>query len=174
MLASTSQAKTPQRSVVSPETPLSPAAATGMFGLDLMRAQGPGNLVLSPDSIATALAMTGTGGVGRTAQEIARTLHLKGPTALAAVGDLQRSITAGQAAAAAGDPEPPTLEIANGLFLQQGLPFAPAFLSGAQQRFGAAPQTVDFAANPTGALELCCHPRPSWRCERWAPPAFRC
>lgn len=118
-----------------------------------MRAQGPGNLVLSPDSVAAALAMTGTGGVGRTAGEIARTLHLKGPTALAAVGDLQRAIVARQAAAAAADPEPPTLEIANGLFLQQGLPFAPAFLSGALQRFGAAPETVDFAGDPTGALE---------------------
>lgn len=143
--ASASQAKTP--------TPLSPGTATGGFGLDLMRAQGPGNLVLSPDSVAAALAMTGTGGVGRTAEEIARTLHLKGPAALAAVGDLQRAILARQAAAAAGDPEPPTLEIANGLFLQQGLPFAPAFLSGAQQRFGAVPATVDFEGNPTGALE---------------------
>lgn len=152
-LVSASQAKTPRHSVASPDTPLAPAAATGEFGLDLMRAQGPGNLVLSPDSVAAALAMTGTGGAGRTAEEIARTLHLKGPAALAAVGDLQRAITAGQAAAAAGDSEPPTLEIANGLFLQQGLPLAPAFLSGAQQRFGAAPETVDFAANPTGALE---------------------
>jgi serpin B len=152
-LASTSQAKTPKRAVASPNAYLAPAAATGAFGLDLIRAQGPGNLVLSPDSVAAALAMTGTGGVGHTAEEIARTLHLKGPTALAAVGDLQRAITAGQAAAAAGDAEPPTLEIANGLFLQQGLPFAPAFLSGAQQRFGAAPETVDFAANPAGALE---------------------
>jgi serpin B len=152
-LASTSQAKTPKHSVSSPDASLAPATATGAFGLDLMRAQGPGNLVLSPDSVAAALAMTGTGGVGPTAQEIAHTLHLKGPTALAAVGDLQRAITAGQAAAAAGDAEPPTLEIANGLFLQQGLLFAPAFLSGAQQRFGAAPETVDFSANPTGALE---------------------
>ncbi|HWM64649.1 MAG TPA: serpin family protein [Solirubrobacterales bacterium] len=152
-LVSTSQAKTPKHPVASPDTSLAPAVATGAFGLDLMRAQGPGNLVLSPDSVATALAMTGTGGVGRTAEEIAHVLHLKGSTALAAVGDLQRAIAAGQAAAAAGNAEPPTLEIANGLFLQQGLPFAPAFLSGAQQRFGAAPEAVDFAANPTGALE---------------------
>ena len=152
-LASTSQAKAPKQSNSSLDISLAPAAATGAFGLDLMRAQGPGNLVLSPDSVAAALAMTGAGGVGRTAEEIARVLHLKGPTALAAVGDLQRAIIAGQATAAAGDSEPPTLEIANGLFLQQGLPFAPAFLSGAQQRFGAAPETVDFSANPTGALE---------------------
>jgi serpin B len=118
-----------------------------------MRTQEPGNLVLSPDSVAAALAMTGTGGVGRTAEEIARTLHLKGPVALPAVGDLQRAIVAGQAAAAAGDPEAPTLESANGLFLQQGLPFKPAFLNGAQQRFGAAPETVDFKNDPTGARD---------------------
>jgi serpin B len=152
-LASTSQAATPRHSIAAPDTPLAPATAIGGFGLDLMRAQGSGNLVLSPDSVAAALAMTGAGGVGRTAGEIARTLHLKGPIAFAAVGDLQRAIAAGQAAAAVGDSEPPTLEIANGLFLQQGLRFAPAFLSGAQQRFGAAPETVDFAGNPTGALE---------------------
>lgn len=147
-----SQAKTPKRPVASPKS-LAPAAATGALGLDLMRAQGPGNLVLSPDSVAAALAMTGTGGVGRTTREIARTLHLKGPTDLAAVGDLQRAIATGQAAAAVGDPEPPTLEIANGLFLQQGLPFKPAFLSGALQRFRAAPETIDFEGDPTGALD---------------------
>lgn len=153
-LTSTSQAKTPKHPTASPHKSLvAPAAATGAFGLDLLRTQGPGNLVLSPDSIAAALAMTGTGGVGRTAEEIAHTLHLKGPIALASVGDLQRAIIAGQAAAAAGDPEPPTLEIANGLFLQQGLPFEPAFLSGALQRFGAAPETVDFVGNPTGARD---------------------
>jgi serpin B len=151
--ASTSQAKAPKHSAASPDAPLAPGVATGAFGLDLMRAQGPGNLVLSPDSVAAALAMTGTGGVGRTPEEIARTLHLKGPTALAAVGDLQRAIAARQAAAAAGDPEPPTLEIANGLFLQQGLPFAPTFLSGVQQRFGATPETVDFTGAPQGALD---------------------
>ena len=52
-----------------------------------------------------------------------------------------------------GDPDPPTLAIANGLFLQQGLPFEPAFLSGAQRRFDAAPETVDFAGDPTGSVE---------------------
>lgn len=152
-LTSTSEARAPNRAAASPLTAFAPAAATGAFGLDLMRAQPPGNVVLSPDSVAAALALTGTGGAGRTAAEIARTLHLKGPAAFPAVGDLQRAIAAGQAAAAMGDPEAPTLEIANGLFLQQGLPFDPAFLTGAQQHFGAAPEIVDFAGNPTAALE---------------------
>lgn len=150
---STSQAQARTPTAASRHAGLAPAAATGAFGLDLMRAQGPGNLVLSPDSVAAALAMTGTGAAGSTAAEIARTLHLKGPAVFPAVGDLQRAIAAGQAAAAVGDPEPPTLEIANGLFLQQGLPFEPTFLSAVQQHFGAAPETVDFTGDPTGALE---------------------
>ncbi len=152
-LAGTSQAKGPTHVRAAPSATFAPAAATGAFGLDLMRAQGAGNLVLSPDSVAAALAMTGTGGARSTAAEISRTLHLKGPADFAAVGDLQRAIAAGQAAAAVGDPEPPTLEIASGLFLQQGLPLEPAFLSGAQQHFGAVPEAVDFTGDPTGALD---------------------
>jgi serpin B len=152
-LTSASQAKTSKRPGASPSMPLAPALATGAFGLDLMRAQAPGNLVLSPDSVAAALALTGTGGVGNTAREIAHTLHLKDPTELPTVGDLQRAIATEQAAVAGDDPEAPTLEIANGLFLQRGLPFQPAFLSGARQRFGAAPEIVDFEGNRTGALE---------------------
>jgi serine protease inhibitor len=149
---STSQAKQPKRPVASQPSSFAPAPATGAFGLDLMRAQGPGNVVLSPDSVAAALALAGTGAVGRTAAEIADVLHLKGPSVLATMGDLQRAIVAGQVAAAVGDPEPPTLEIANGLFLQQGVPFSPGFLAGAQQGFGAAPETVDFWGDPIGAL----------------------
>lgn len=150
--AAASQAKQ-RKPAPAPLPALAPATATGAFGLDLLRAHGPGNVVLSPDSIAATLAMTGTGAAGSTAAEIARTLHLKGPGEFAAVGDLQGGIAAGEAAAASGDPEPPTLEIADGLFLQAGIPFEPAFLSGAQRHFGAAPETVDFAGNPTGALE---------------------
>ncbi|HEY7256826.1 MAG TPA: serpin family protein [Solirubrobacterales bacterium] len=131
---------------------LGPAAATGAFGLDLMRAEGPGNLVLSPDSIAAALAMTGSGAAGSTADEIAATLHLRGPAAFAEVGNLQRTIAAEQASAAGGDPEAPTLDIANGLFLQQGLPVEPAFLSGLGPHFGATPEVVDFAGDPAAAV----------------------
>jgi serpin B len=140
-----------------PEAPPSegfrPAVATGAFGLDLLRAAEPGNVVLSPDSVAAALAMTGTGARGQTADEIARTLRLKGPSAFSSVGDLQLAITAGQAAAARSDPDAPTLDIANGLFLQQGFPFDPAFLGGTQDHFGATPETVDFANDPRGALD---------------------
>jgi serpin B len=43
--------------------------------------------------------------------------------------------------------------LANGLFLQQGFAVEPAFLSGLQQHFGAAPETLDFLGNPAGARD---------------------
>jgi serpin B len=151
--AAGAQAGTPKHRGSPAPTTFGPAVATGAFGLDLLRSQPPGNAVLSPDSVAAALAMTGTGAVGRTATEMAETMHLKGPTAFSAVGDLQGAILAGQAAAAAGDPEPPTLEIADGLFVQQGLSVAAPFLAGIQQHFGGTPEAVDFSGDPNGALE---------------------
>jgi len=123
---------------------LAPAAATAPFGLSLMRSLGAGNLVLSPDSIAAALAMAGSGAAGQTASQMAKVLHLGSPLAFAAVGQLQDAIAAEQLAAAHGDPEAATLELANGLFIQQGHSPKPPFLAGLKEHFGAAPQTVDF------------------------------
>jgi serpin B len=141
-----------KRAAEPPPPALGPAAATAAFGLDLLRAQPSGNLVLSPDSVAAALAMTGTGAAGGTAAQIARTLHLRGPARFAAVGRLQRTIAKEQSAAAGGDPKAPTLGIANGLFLQQGFPTRPTFVSGLQQHFGVVPSFVDFSGDPAGAL----------------------
>ena|SRR5690349_3530326 len=47
-----------------PPKPRSSAEATAALGLDLLRELPPGNAVVSPDSIATALAMAGTGARG--------------------------------------------------------------------------------------------------------------
>lgn len=131
---------------------LSPGPASGVFGLGLLRVQPPGNVVLAPGSIATALAMAGTGATGPTAAQMARALHLRGPAAFGAVGKLQRSIASEQAAVGEGRPNAPTLAMANGLFLQQGFPLKPAFLSGLRQRFGATPEAVDFAGNLPGSI----------------------
>lgn len=152
-LASTSQAKAPKHAATSPQPALGAAAATAAFGLDLMRAQSPGNLVLSPDSVAAALAMAGTGAAGRTATEIGGTLHLSGPDAFGAVGHLQHTIAATQASVGSGHPNAPTLNLADGLFLQQGLPVKPLFLSGLQQDFGVAPEPVDFEGDPFGSID---------------------
>jgi serpin B len=153
----------PPRRPVSPRRPASPrhearsgparspAAATAAFGLDLLGKLPPGNVVISPDSIATALAMAGTGARGETGAQIAAALHLKGPTRFDSIGGLQRDVFAAQAAAAAGHPSAPTLTIANGLFVQQGYALAPAFVGGLSEHFGAAPEAVDFAGDPPGA-----------------------
>jgi serpin B len=56
------------------------AHADAAFGTDLyQRLAGPGNLVLSPASIAAALRMALIGARGETAAELARALHLPGP-----------------------------------------------------------------------------------------------
>ncbi len=131
-----------------------PAAATGALGLDLLRRLGAGgNTVLSPDSIATAVAMTGTGARGVTAQQMAATLHVAAPSAFRGFGVLQSTITAEQAAAAAGDPQPPQLDIANALFVQDSYPLESAFTTGLANNFGAAPQPVDFIDDPTASLQ---------------------
>jgi serpin B len=127
--------------------------ATGAFGLELMRRLSGGNLVFSPDSIAAALAMAGSGAGGQTAEQIAHVLQLSSPGDFAEVGQLQSSISAEQLAAAGDDPEAPTLEIANGLFVQQGFSLREPFLSGVQRSFGAAPQTVDFGGGGASAVE---------------------
>jgi serpin B len=122
----------------------SPAQATAAFGLSLMRRLPSGNLVFSPDSVAAAMAMTGTGAAGQTATQIARALDLSSPASFAAVGRLQLAIAAEQDALAHGSPEAPILNIANGLFVQQGFALQAPFAAGLAQSFGASPQPVDF------------------------------
>jgi len=57
-------------------------AADAAFGTDLYaKLAGPGNLVISPASIAAALRMALIGARGQTATEMARVLHLPGPEA---------------------------------------------------------------------------------------------
>lgn len=139
---------------VVPVPTYAPPAATGALGLDLLQRLGAGgNTVLSPDSIATALAMAGTGARGATAQQMAATLHVAAPSAFPEFGALRSTITAEQAAAAAGDPQPPQLDIANALFVQQSYPFESAFTTGLASSFGAAPQPVDFAGDPTASVQ---------------------
>jgi serpin B len=118
-----------------------PAPATAAFGLDLMRHLGSGNLVFSPDSVSAALAMVGIGARGATAGQIASTIRVTSPAAFPRVGDLQRTLKQEQSQGS----EAPTLEIADGLFLQQGFEPLGPFLSSLGQHFGAAPQLVDFA-----------------------------
>ena len=86
---------------------LTPGQSTAALGLDLLRRLPAGNIVFSPDSIETALAMAGTGARGATATQIAHVLHLHSPQAFGSVGRLQARITSEQSSAAGGDPDAP-------------------------------------------------------------------
>ena len=99
-----------------------------------------GNLFFSPFSISTCLAMTYTGARGKTATQMAQTLHFTtNQIQLAAsFGRLQRQLIS--------EPTKPAIELnlANGLWAQPDHPFLPAFLNVAQEQFRATVRPADF------------------------------
>src|SRR4051812_6471844 len=130
-------------------------AALDAFAIDLYRrlASTPGNLVLSPYSIAVALAMTRAGANGETARQIDAVLRAS------VAGDLDAGHNAIDQAIAKrpgkykiGD-QTYELELAtaNRLWGQKGFSFEPAFLDRLATAYGAGMQIVDYktAAEPS-------------------------
>lgn len=123
------------------------AQSSNAFGFDLyrrLRAQ-PGNLVVSPASITTALAMTWGGARGETAAEMRKVLHLDGTPdeVMAASGQLARSLQ---------DPARPLVfHIANQLFGEQSYTLEPVYLRAVKDAFGAPVELVDFKKAPEKA-----------------------
>lgn len=119
------------------------------FALDLyLRLQPrPGNLFFSPHSISKALAMTYTGSLGQTQEEMAGTLHLSLPpeTLHPAFGDLQAHLNAVQAKGHI------TLSVANSLWGQRGEEFLDAFLELTKRHYGAGINMVDYVKDTEGA-----------------------
>jgi serpin B len=132
---------------------LAPATATEKFAVDLLESGPSGNVVYSPDSIATALAMAGIGARGPTAVQMAKALDLPGPRPLGSFGLLQSAIAVGEGEIAAAHPAAaPTLKLADGLFAQAGLPLKPKYVERLQRFFAASVNSVDFEGDPLGAL----------------------
>lgn len=102
-----------------------PPPPAGDFTFDLYRraAEKEGNLVLSPYSVAAALAMVREGARGATADEMARVLGTA-PPAVDAVGS--------------------RLDVANSVWLQSGFAVKPDYTSLLQSRYGAVAEQVDF------------------------------
>lgn len=109
----------------------------------------PGNLFISPYSIASALAMTYGGAAGQTAEQMAGVLHLAGPAdqSHAAMEALLQQINP------AGEQRPYTLISANALWLQRGVEFRKEYLTLVEQRYDAGLYSVDFAGAPARAAE---------------------
>lgn len=118
------------------------AEQNNVFALDLYSRlkTARGNLFFSPYSISTALGMTYTGAHGNTAKQMANVFHFDSdPTKVAnQFSQLQEHF-----ANLARQPGV-ELNIANGLWAQQGYPFLPKFLNFATNQFSANLQHADF------------------------------
>lgn len=131
-----------------------------LFAGDLYRqvATKPGNLVLSPYSVAIALGMTLVGANGRTAAEMGEVLRAerlgdrwhKGLNAVTAGTDAR----AGEQERADGSKATVELATANQLFGQQGVGWEADFLDLLAKEYGAGLRTVDYetAAEEARAL----------------------
>jgi serpin B len=98
-----------------------------------------GNVVYSPYSISTALAMTYAGARGKTAQEMAKVLHFTLPE-----GRLHRAGGALTRDLSRGDKRGYQLHVANALWGQKGYPFRKDFLRLTRTNYGAGLSEVDF------------------------------
>ncbi len=112
------------------------------FAIELYQslAVKPGNIVVSPYSISSALAMTYAGARGRTADDMKAVLHFDLPAdklhpALGGVSDSFQT---------AGKNRPYELNIANALWSQRGMALEPAFLDITGKSYGAGVREVDF------------------------------
>lgn len=127
------------------------------FGHDLygVAAKDGGNVVISPLSIAAAFSMARAGAGGTTASEIDQVLHFPATARDSAMNALMRDLAtrdnapprpAPAAKRSAGPPADPIVTVANGLFVQHGLPVGDAFLHTLAAEYGAGVRTVDFSS----------------------------
>jgi serpin B len=123
-----------------------------LFGADLYRLlaeqAGQGNVVFSPTSIVTALAMTYAGANGTTAQEMADTLHfsLTGDALHKAFNSLDSALESRswQQKNPEGKDEGVLVKTANSLWAQQDLSFEQRFLDSLAANYGAGVRLVDY------------------------------
>jgi len=141
---------------VGPQTQAAAVIATDRLALELLpRLGGDGNLVFSPYSIQTALAMLDQGAAGSTATQMANVLGGQGGPELAAANGvlaarLRTAVTAPQGAPASDAAQ---LLSADALWVESGLPLEQPFQTALQQDFGAAPQTASFSSDPDGVRQ---------------------
>ena len=127
--------------------PRAAAAADAAFGSDLYHvlAEDAADTVFSPASVASALRMALCGARGRTAEELARALHLDGsPGADEVAADTLRLASPGATSPAA------TFRAPNTVWVQSGLPTRAEFTA-ALSRAAATFTDADFAGNPEAA-----------------------
>jgi serpin B len=124
------------------------------FAVDLYQVLGKqdGNLILSPYSISLALAMTFAGANAQTATQMASTLYFTLPPDQlhASFNQLDQNIQP-QGNSASPDQQPLQLNIANGVWAQQGHPFQQTFLDLISRNYGAGIHLADFITKAEAA-----------------------
>ena len=131
---------------------LSASAGMNAFGADLYgvlaKTAGNGNLVFSPASIETALAMVYAGAAGDTAKEMAATLHfqLQGDTLHQAFNSLDALLESRswQGKTPDGRAEGVLVKTADSLWAQKDLGIEKLFLDTLAKDYGAGVRLVDF------------------------------
>jgi serpin B len=131
-------------------------AGVNAFGFELLRRAIPAgaNGVLSPASIALALAMARAGARGATAAQMDAVLRNPANSNdagwLEPLGHALASLT-GTFTDAAGKDALVTVRVANAPFVQGDLELEPAYLDVLASRFGAGVRLVDYMADPEAA-----------------------
>jgi serpin B len=133
--------------VAGPDAVAKLARSSNAFGFDLYQRlrQKPGNLVISPASLTTALSMPWGGARGETAAQMRTVLHLEGTAdeVMEASGQLSRSLQ---------DPARPIVfRIANQLFGEKAYKLVPAYVEKTKASFGAPVELLDFKKAPEQA-----------------------
>jgi serpin B len=119
------------------------ARSTNRLALALLdRLGGEGNLVFSPYSLDRALAMVDQGARGRTAAQIGRVLGSSTAALASSHRGLRMHLALDGALVKNGD----------AVWLQTGLALESPFSGTLARDFGTAPRSVDFQADPAGAV----------------------
>lgn len=150
LLLSAGQARGAKSSSSVPRADVKSAVrSSNLFAWDLykkIRAR-PGNIFLSPMSIASTLTMASAGARGKTAARMRKVLRHALPASRlhAAFGSVIQSLEASR------KEKGYTLEIANRLWGQTGRSYRPSFLKMMASIYDAGFAQVDFSANPEAA-----------------------
>ena len=118
------------------------ARSVNEFGFDLqaaLMADADGNVVTSPLSVSTLLAMVAAGAGGETAEQMVDVLYLDGARDdrfVALLGTVS-------------DPEDVVVSVANALWANEGTPFEKDYLSFAQDVFGATVEEAPLGQQST-------------------------
>jgi serpin B len=127
--------------------------ANNQFAFDLYQklSSGTGNIIVSPYSIDTALAMLDVGARGDTHAEIAAAMHqpqLATAAFQAALGQLIQNFQASKSDNATAPKKGYELHVADALWGQKNVVWLPAYLDAMKTNFSAGLQSLDFGNEP--------------------------